>query len=108
MRSELARLFGFGREHFTVVARLVRRFRRWDLTTPAAGFDLPGEVVSGPADRHVVRVMLGDGQRRIAAYLKREHRVRFRDRLAACWHGHGPVSLSEREGRILGALRKAD
>jgi tRNA A-37 threonylcarbamoyl transferase component Bud32 len=108
MRAELARLFGYGRERFTVVARLVRRFRRWGLTMPAAVFDLPGEVVSGHADRHVVRVIVGDGDRRIGAYLKREHRVRFRDRMAAWWNGHGSVSLSEREGRILAALRRAD
>ena len=46
----------------------------------AAGFlDLPGEVVSGHPDRHVVRVELPGFDR--AFYLKRQHTVTLRERL---------------------------
>ncbi len=64
---------------------------------------LPGLIVSGHLDRHVARVALGGA----AAYLKREHRVRPRDRLAAAGAGFGLVSKSLREARVLAALRRA-
>src|SRR5262245_41161667 len=107
MRASLARLFSSGRARFVVAAKLVRRFRRWGLTDPTVVFNLSGEVVSGHADRHVVRVSLGQGPQRIAAYLKREHRVRRRDRWAAWWYGFGFASLSEREAQTLAILRNA-
>src|SRR5437868_1628787 len=106
MLASLRRLLGRGRSRLAVSAAFVRRFRRWGLTDPTTVFDLPGEVVSGHADRHVVRVRLGQGPRRLAAYLKREHRVRLRDRLSALWHGFGAVSLAEREAQTLARLRK--
>lgn len=67
-----------------------------------------GEIVSGHADRHVVRVILGQGRRRFVAYLKREHRVRLRDRFSSWWAGYGWVSKSVREARVLAELRKAN
>ena len=60
-----------------------RRFARWGLTGPDDFLNLPGEIVSGHADRHVVRVVLGRDRSKVVAYLKREHRVRLRDRCAA-------------------------
>jgi tRNA A-37 threonylcarbamoyl transferase component Bud32 len=89
-----------------VAAKLVRSFRRWGYTKPQAVLELRGEVVSGHGERHVMRVVIGRAPRRMAAYLKREHSIRFRDRLASWWHGHSAVSLSEREAQNIAALRK--
>lgn len=69
--------------------------------------DLPGEIVSGHPDRHVVRVVLGAGRERLVAYLKREHRVSIRDRVANAFSGFGLVSKSVREARTLEQLRAA-
>ena len=74
--------------------------RRVGVASGQAAYDLPGEVVSGHADRHVVRVEL-PGK---ACYLKREHtasrRAKWRNLLA----GFGPVSRAAREAATLGAL----
>lgn len=62
---------------------------------------LPGVIVSGHPDRHVRRVHLpGYGQ----AYLKRQHYVTFKERFRNWWKGHGWVSRSVREGRMLQLL----
>jgi len=74
---------------------------------PRALLDLPGEIVSGHPDRHVVRVVLGTGRGRIVAYLKREHRVPIRERVANACAGFGFVSKSVREARTLEQLRAA-
>src|SRR4051812_14629574 len=87
--------------------RFRRRVARWGLGAAGDFLDQPGEVVSGHADRHVVHVLLGRGRKRFAAFLKREHRVRWRDRIAAAWAGYGWASKSEREARLLGDLRRA-
>src|SRR5688572_10861957 len=83
--------------------RLIRR----GLTEPRALVDLPGEIVSGHPDRHVVRVVLGTGRERVVGYLKREHRVPIRDRVANACAGFGFVSKSVREARTLEQLRAA-
>src|SRR5262245_57243940 len=54
----------------------------------------PGEVVSGHPARHVRRVRLPDGS---MGFLKREHVVPWRDRMANFLAGFGFVSKSERE-----------
>jgi tRNA A-37 threonylcarbamoyl transferase component Bud32 len=77
------------------------------LTDPRALLDLPGEIVGGHPDRHVVRVVLGTGRGRIVAYLKREHRVPIRERVANACAGFGLVSNSVREARTLEQLRAA-
>jgi len=64
--------------------------------------ELPGVVVSGHVGRNVSRVVVGDE----TAYLKREHRVRWRDRLRSFLDGFGPVSVSEREYRVIRRLRE--
>ena len=69
--------------------------------------DLPGLIISGHPDRHVARVTLGAGPSRLAAYLKREHRVPWSDRLLNARAGFGLVSKSHREARVLRALREA-
>jgi hypothetical protein len=70
--------------------------------------DLPGVVVSGHPDRHVVKVCLGDGPSAFTAFLKKEHRVAWKDRLANAWAGLGLYSKSYREAIMLRALRRAD
>jgi hypothetical protein len=87
--------------------RVRERFARRGLVAAANFLDLPGEVVSGHPDRHVVRVVLGRGRRRLVAYLKREHRVPWLVRLASLRDGFGLVSKSEREARVLHDLRRA-
>src|SRR5207249_11616760 len=66
-------------------AALVRR----GLVTPEDFVDLPGVVVGGHADRYVARVTLGDVPDAVPGYLKREHRIPWRDRLASAWAGCG-------------------
>jgi heptose I phosphotransferase len=64
---------------------------------------LPGLIVTGHPGRHVARVTIGDD----IAYLKREHRVLWRDRLRSAAAGFGFASLAVREARTLTALRAA-
>jgi tRNA A-37 threonylcarbamoyl transferase component Bud32 len=84
-------------------------FRRLGLTDPEAFLELPGaapHIVSGHPDRHVVRVQFGSGAERLTAFLKREHRVTWRTRLANVLAGFGFVSRSVREGRTLQVLQR--
>src|SRR5882724_7686260 len=60
-----------------VHSAMAESFREFGLTTPEAFLAIPGEIVSGHPDRHVMRVELSDGR---TAYLKREHRIRWKDR----------------------------
>jgi tRNA A-37 threonylcarbamoyl transferase component Bud32 len=87
--------------------RYRRRFVRRGLTTAADFIDLPGEVVSGHANRHVVRVVFGRGLSRFVAFVKREHRIPWRERLTNLCDGFAWASKSEREARTLSALRRA-
>jgi len=64
---------------------------------------LPGLIVTGHPGRHVARVAIGD----TTAYLKREHRVLWRDRLRSAVAGFGFSSLAVREARTLEALHRA-
>ena len=84
-----------------------QRFVRRGLIAATDFIDLPGEIVSGHANRHVVRVVLGHGLSRIVAFLKREHRVPWRERLRSFCAGFGWASKSEREVRVLRDLRRA-
>lgn len=61
---------------------------------------LPGVVVSGHVLRNVTRVRLGER----VGYLKREHRVRHRDRFRNWQEGFGATSMSRRERIILQLL----
>ncbi len=64
---------------------------------------LPAVIVCGHPDRNVAQVALGG----VAAFLKREHRVPWKERLANAWSGFGWVSKSRREAATLRALRQA-
>src|SRR5207249_3324036 len=58
------------------------------LKSPEDFLALPAVIVSGHPDRNVARVKL-KGPVGITAYLKREHRLPWRDRLANAWAGFG-------------------
>lgn len=75
------------------------------LLTAGQLLELPGEVVSGHADRHVRRVELPGSD--VVYYLKRQHRVGWRERLRQRLAGFGWVSRSEREARLLQQLESA-
>jgi tRNA A-37 threonylcarbamoyl transferase component Bud32 len=80
---------------------------RHGLTSPERFLQLPGVVISGHPDRNVARVTIGSGPQALPAFLKREHRVRWRERLANAFAGFGPASRSCREAQTLRALQQA-
>src|SRR3954466_9464976 len=66
---------------------------------------LPGVILGGHPDRHVIVVELGDELGR--CFLKKEHRVRWKNRLDNLWCGFGWHSKSVREARVLEAVAGA-
>jgi len=76
-----------------------------DLATARDFLRLPGVVVSGHPDRHVMQVTLGHGIDALTCFLKREHRVPWRVRLTNAWAGFGFASQSHREADLLRGLR---
>jgi heptose I phosphotransferase len=68
--------------------------------------DLPAIIVSGHLDRHVARLYLGQGPGAVAAYIKREHRVPWTERLRSALVGFGLASRSLREMQVLQALAR--
>jgi hypothetical protein len=74
------------------------------LRTARDFLSLPGVVVSGHVGRNVSRVDIGG----ITAYLKREHRVRLRDRFRSWRNGFGWSSISAREAAVLRRLDERD
>jgi tRNA A-37 threonylcarbamoyl transferase component Bud32 len=80
---------------------------RHGLVRPDQFLSLPAEIVSGHPDRRVTRVLVGTGPDAIPAFLKREHRVSWQERLRNTWAGFGFVSKSVREARFLHALEQA-
>lgn len=87
------------------------RYRAWlarcGVTSAPAALALAGEVVSGHADRHVVRLELRAGSSSRTAYLKREHVNSLRWRVKNWAAGFGWVSRCEREAATLSALEAA-
>jgi tRNA A-37 threonylcarbamoyl transferase component Bud32 len=90
----------------TVNAEFVGLFTRLGLWTASAFLELPGEVVSGHPDRHVVRIKLPGTDR--AFYLKRQHVVGWREKLRNWFAGFEWVSRCEREAAILQLLVAAE
>jgi hypothetical protein len=78
--------------------------RRHGLVSADDFLRLPAVIISGHPDRHVGQVVLGD----LRAFLKREHRVRWKDRLANAWAGFGYASKAVREALLLQLLRDKD
>lgn len=87
--------------------RHASHLRRLGLTHPEHFLSLRAVIISGHPDRHVGQATLGDGPAALPTFLKREHRVPWKDRLANWWAGFGPVSKSEREARVLKSLEAA-
>ena len=87
------------------------RYRSWlarcGVVSADTALSLPGEVVSGHVDRHVVRVELHSGSAVRVAFLKREHVVGRKVRLRNKRAGYGWVSRSEREAKTLASLEAA-
>jgi tRNA A-37 threonylcarbamoyl transferase component Bud32 len=77
------------------------------LVVPADFLNLPSVIICGHPDRHVARVSLGTGSEATPAYLKREHRIPWKDRLLNAVAGFGFVSKSSREASLLSSLRGA-
>lgn len=77
------------------------------LTEPAHFLALPGVIVTGHPQRHVLQLTLGAGASALPVFLKKEHRVAWKDRLANAWAGFGFVSKSRREAATLQALAQA-
>jgi hypothetical protein len=80
---------------------------RQELKSPDDFLSLQGVVVSGHPDRHVVRVELGAGTDAVSAFLKREHRVPWKERIGNLLGGFGFVSKSIREARMLDSASRA-
>lgn len=95
------------RNRITLHPRYAAWLNRAGLESPEAIFDLPGEVVSGHPDRHVVRVELPTAAGKRTLYLKRElsvsRSVRFKNYRA----GFGWVSRCEREAETLLLLERS-
>jgi tRNA A-37 threonylcarbamoyl transferase component Bud32 len=81
--------------------------QRHGLISPRALLSLPAVIISGHPDRNVSRVTLGTGPDAVIAFLKREHRVRWKQQLMNFLSGFGPVSLSHREAATLDSLWRA-
>jgi hypothetical protein len=77
---------------------------REGLATAAAFLRLGGVITCGHPERNVARLELGE---RLGVFLKREHRVPWRDRWANAWAGFGFVSKSRRESVLLRQLAAA-
>ncbi|HJZ57733.1 MAG TPA: lipopolysaccharide kinase InaA family protein [Gemmataceae bacterium] len=82
-----------------------KRLAEMGLDRAEAILDLPGEIVSGHPDRHVIRIALPGWE--CGLFLKREHRVGWRERLRQWLAGFGWTSRCEREARILRDLEAA-
>lgn len=92
------------RRPFVVVhPRHAALLRELHLTHPDHFLSLRAVLVSGHPDRHVGQVALGP----LRGFLKREHRVPWKDRFAAWWAGFGMASKSEREAQLLATLAAA-
>jgi tRNA A-37 threonylcarbamoyl transferase component Bud32 len=76
---------------------------RLNLRMPREFLALPAVIVSGHPDRNVGRIMLD----KMPGFIKREHRVRWRDRLGGWLAGYGFETRSAREARTISALKQA-
>jgi tRNA A-37 threonylcarbamoyl transferase component Bud32 len=77
------------------------------LQEPEDFLHLSGAIICGHPDRNVSRVTLGTGAESMRTFLKKEHRVRWRDRFANAWAGFGFRSKSCREMALLRLLRQS-
>jgi tRNA A-37 threonylcarbamoyl transferase component Bud32 len=80
---------------------------RHGLTSADEFLDLAGVIYCGHPDRHVARVTLGQGPNTFAAFVKKELRVPWRDRLSSVVAGFGLASKSRREKALHIRLARA-
>ena len=111
-RTLLARRVAFSRGlRIMAFLKINPRYRQLleqqGLVAPADFLNMPSVIICGHPDRHVARVTLGTGPGAVPAYLKREHRVPWKDRLLNAIAGFGFVSKSSREASILSCLLRA-
>lgn len=76
---------------------------RLGLATATDFLRMEGTILGGHPDRHVLQASLSLGN----CFLKKEHRVSWRDRFAHWWRGAGAISKSTCEGRLLRQLEAA-
>jgi tRNA A-37 threonylcarbamoyl transferase component Bud32 len=69
--------------------------------------EMPSVIICGHPDRNVARVTLQIGPGAIPAFLKREHRIPWKERLLNALAQFGLVSKSRREAMILRSLQQA-
>ena len=81
---------------------------RLGLRAPGDFLALPAVILSGHPDRNVSRVVLQWGDSVVHVFLKREHCVRWKDRILNACAGFGLVSKSRRECRMLQAFAAAN
>ncbi|MGL6074244.1 MAG: lipopolysaccharide kinase InaA family protein [Fimbriiglobus sp.] len=81
--------------------------RRAGITDAKTAYDLPGEIVGGHVDRHVVRCQLTAGQTERIVFLKREHTASLKAKIRNQQQGFGWVSRAEREAEVLMRLEAA-
>jgi tRNA A-37 threonylcarbamoyl transferase component Bud32 len=81
--------------------RCQETFRRQGLARAEDFLRLPGVILCGHPDRHVLHVQ------EMPALLKKEHRVPWRDLITNAWAGFGFVSKSTREAKILQLAKQA-
>ncbi len=91
------------RELLRVHPAYAARLQEVGLDSATALIELPGEIVCGHPDRHVRRVVRPDLGGTF--YLKRQHRVGWRERWRNWRLGFGWVSRSVREGQLLEQLQ---
>src|SRR5436190_13988040 len=92
-----------------------QELRRQRLIAAADFLKLPGVILCGHPDRHVLKVELSTDSvgwssselSERGAFLKKEHRVRWRDLLASACAGFGFVSKSTREAKLLTRIARA-
>ena len=73
--------------------RYERLLEERQLATAVDFLEMPYVIICGHPDRNVSRVTLGTGSDTVRAFLKKEHRVRWRDRLANACTGFGFFSI---------------
>lgn len=87
--------------------RYQRLLEQENLVAPAQFLEMPSVILCGHPNRHVARVTLGTGSLSLVGYLKREHRVAWKERLCNAAAGFGFVSKSSRELQTLRRLQQA-
>jgi tRNA A-37 threonylcarbamoyl transferase component Bud32 len=79
---------------------------RHGLRAPEDFFALPAVIISGHPDRNVSRIVLERPGATVHGYLKREHCLRWKDRVLNALAGFGLVSKSRRECAMLEAFAR--